>query len=104
MHTGVSSPTYFEESQVQLPPTPTYSAGSSPTYVEENEPPTPTLEADDDEFGDDLSVADWVASATPKVVQTGTPQSGGLQTPMSTRMDSLTSRQPMSTRMDSLTS
>merc|ERR1719215_432702 len=48
---GVSSPTYFEETQLPLPPTPTYSAGSSPTFVEENEPPTPTLEADDDDFG-----------------------------------------------------
>lgn len=79
---GMSSPTYLAEvSEMPLPPTPTYSAGSSPTYVEENEPATPTLEADDDEFGDDLSVADWVQSATPKVIQGGTPQSIASGTP-----------------------
>jgi len=89
-----SSPTYFEaDSHIQLPPTPTYSAGSSPTYVEENEPPTPTLEADDDDFGDDLSVADWVASATPKVAQSGTPLSA-VGTPLSGMIDR-TSRQPV---------
>jgi len=93
---GVSSPTYFEaDNQMPLPPTPTYSAGSSPTYVEENEPPTPTLEADDDDFGDDVSVADWVASATPKVIQSGTPQSGGPLTPLAARMDAFSSRQPL---------
>jgi len=73
-----SSPTYLEEGrELPLPPTPTYSAGSSPTFVEENEPPTPTLEADDEDFQDDTSVADWIASATPKLIAaTGTPQSG----------------------------
>lgn len=62
---------------------------------------TPTLEADDDEFGDDHSVADWVASATPKVLgQSGTPLSGGPQTPEARRLASL--RQP-TTPIDRLT-
>jgi len=43
-----SSPTYIMEGEEEpLPPTPTYT-GSSPTYFDEVEPPTPTLEADDD--------------------------------------------------------
>mmetsp|Transcript_25681 Transcript_25681/g.64674 ORF Transcript_25681/g.64674 Transcript_25681/m.64674 type:complete len:2503 (-) Transcript_25681:77-7585(-) len=49
--TAGSSPTYIMEEVVEepLPPTPTYT-GSSPTYLDELEPPTPTLEADDDEL------------------------------------------------------
>lgn len=48
-----SSPTYLTEDRelVPLPPTPTYS-GSSPTYVDDNEPPTPTLDADFEQYGD----------------------------------------------------
>lgn len=42
-----ASPSYVvQEIEEPLPPTPTYS-GESPTYQDENEPPTPTLEADD---------------------------------------------------------
>lgn len=46
-----SVPTYIAEDRLEepLPPTPTYS-GSSPTYLDDNEPPTPTLEADNDEL------------------------------------------------------
>lgn len=46
-----SSPAYIVEERAEepLPPTPTYS-GSSPTYLDENEPATPTLEADDDDL------------------------------------------------------
>lgn len=47
-----SSPTYLTEDRdlAPLPPTPTYS-GSSPTYVDDNEPPTPTLDADFEQYG-----------------------------------------------------
>lgn len=49
--TAGSSPTYIMEEVAEepLPPTPTYT-GSSPTYLDELEPPTPTLEADDDDL------------------------------------------------------
>lgn len=52
---GSASPMYIMEgrAEVPLPPTPTYT-GDSPAYLDENEPPTPTLEADDDElYGND---------------------------------------------------
>lgn len=63
---GGSSPTYVAEDRPgqPLPPTPTYTA-SSPTYVDDNEPPTPTLEPDDDDlYGDDVSVATGTTLAT----------------------------------------
>jgi len=52
---GDRSPTYIVEEAAEepLPPTPTYT-GSSPTYLDELEPPTPTLDPDDDElYGQD---------------------------------------------------
>lgn len=48
-----ASPAYIvEERGVALPPTPTYT-GDSPAYMDDTEPPTPTLEADDDELYSD---------------------------------------------------
>jgi len=43
------SPYLVQEREEPLPPTPTYT-GDSPTYQDENEPPTPTLEVDDEDL------------------------------------------------------
>jgi len=75
---GNRSPTYIVEEAAEepLPPTPTYT-GSSPTYLDELEPPTPTLEPDDgDLYGQDDEV---VAAPIMRAATPGTPpgQFGG---------------------------
>jgi len=96
--TQISSPTYIMEEMAEepLPPTPTYT-GSSPTYLDEAEPPTPTLDADDDELygrddeerratGLDFAVARASSFAAARATGTGTPGTppSGPGTPLGT--------------------
>merc|ERR1719433_1769968 len=75
-----SSPTYIMEDLGDgepLPPTPTYT-GSSPTYMDEAEPPTPTLDPDDMGLygrADEERVALGIVE-TPVAIAPGTPPEG----------------------------
>merc|ERR1711972_52450 len=64
-----SSPSYFGDDlgDGPLPATPTYT-GSSPTYIDEAEPPTPTLDADQDDAFPDPFVPGPAAIAAPGVL------------------------------------